>query len=140
MSVEKDAVNVGGALFGTAFGTVLGFCLSQGADYLRMLTGVGKEIDNGIEGCEVLVKRLDENEISFSHVYTGYWDSIRNQVAQYFPNDDLLVTVHRAYQIFDLINFNMDRSNFTAGQAMAKTYLKELLEINLRAKNMMPGL
>lgn len=142
------------ALISTLSGTIIGFLLGLGADYLRrrretiernkfiisILAGVNKEIDSAIERCEMLVRVLEkEDRYSFSHIYTGYWDVLRKEVARYIADNDLLILLHRAYQIFDLVNFNLDRQhindrNLIAGHGMAQTYLKELHEINIQIK------
>jgi hypothetical protein len=102
---------------------------------LEILEAILVEVRLGIKRCETLIQRLEDEEVSFSRIYTGFWDSLRSEVPTYIKNMVELKNLHNIYYIFDLVNFNMNMGNYGAGAAFAKFYRQELYSDFLEVLN-----
>ena len=100
----------------------------QKAKNKYILQGLEKEIEEGIKRCEGLVKFLEESKVSFSRIYTAFWDSAKFELLQNLKDIEILLLLHRIYYRFDLVNFNMEKDRLGAGAAFAKEYIKEIKE------------
>ena len=86
------------------FGAMLGFALSILAEYIRrtwdrrdrcergkqLLSAIVKEVEEGIARCQWLVQARNEGRISFSRIYTAFWDSMKAELAQYIGDPEAL--------------------------------------------------
>jgi len=86
------------------------------------------EIETGMERSNKLAEMAKRGKGSFSRVYVGFWDSLRNQIPLYAFEAEVLKLLHSIYYRFDLINFNMNQGNYGAGGGMARDHLDKLLE------------
>jgi len=124
-------------------GTILGFLLSIVADHVKryrdsldrrrlgkyLASAVVEEIEQGVVRCGYLVSLASEKKVSFSRVYTGLWDSAKNDLSELLLElkaPEALTLVHRVYRSFDLINFNMDRGFYGPAAGFAQHYLGEM--------------
>lgn len=94
----------------------------------NILKGLEKEIEEGIERCEGLIKFLEGNKLSFSRIYTAFWDSSKFELLQNLKDTEILLPLHRIYYRFDLVNFNMEQGRLGAGAAFAKQYIDDIKE------------
>lgn len=129
-----------------AFGFILGFFGSIVIELIRrsfekkdkrdytkkVLQALCKEIEEGINRCEGLIKFADENKGSLSRIYTGLWDSSRSRISESIGDLEVLILLHQIYYRFDLINFNMNNERFLPGAAFARQYFTEI-ETNYRS-------
>jgi len=92
----------------------------------KMLKGLEIEISEGINRCRALIKFRKGKKISFSRIYTAFWDSIKFELSQNLKDVEILRLLHRIYYRFDLVNFNMERDRFGVGAAFAKEYIDEI--------------
>lgn len=125
-----------------AIGAILGFLGTIGVERIRiyweekaqekrnkkMLLALKSEIEEGIERCKALINFANKGKISFSRVYTAFWDSVRFELSQSLKDVEILRLLHRIYYYLDLINFNMERDRFLIGAAFAKEYLVKIEE------------
>ncbi len=100
-----------------------------------ILRGLEKEVEEGIKRCEGLVKFLEESKVSFSRIYTAFWDSAKFELLQNLKDIETLLLLHRIYYRFDLVNFNMEQDRLGAGAAFAKEYIEEIKENYEKLKN-----
>ncbi len=100
-----------------------------------ILRGLEKEVEEGIKRCEGLVKFLEENKVSFSRIYTAFWDSAKFEILQNLKDIEILLLLHRIYYRFDLVNFNMEQARLGAGAAFAKEYIEEIKKNYEKFKN-----
>jgi len=122
------------------FGAILGFVASALNDLLnrywankdqkvyskKLLHAISKEIEEGIERSEWLVKAAKENKFSYSRIYIGLWDSSRTRIAEAVEDTEILKLLHKIYYRFDLINFNMENGRLGPGAAFASDYIDEI--------------
>jgi len=96
----------------------------------QLLKAIIEEVKMGIDRCNGLSKRLDDNppSISFSRVYTGLWDSTLPELSNSIDDLEILRLLNSTYYYFDLVNFNMNRYEFGVGAAFAKDKLQSLKE------------
>ena len=96
----------------------------------QLLKAIIEEVKMGIDRCNGLSKRLDDNppSISFSRVYTGLWDSTLPELSKSIDDLEILRLLNSTYYYFDLVNFNMNRNEFGVGAAFAKDKLEYLKE------------
>ncbi len=94
----------------------------------NILNGLEKEIEEGIKRCEGLIKFLENNKLSFSRIYTAFWDSAKFELLQNLEDIEILLPLHRIYYRFDLVNFNMEQRRLGAGAAFAKEYIDDIKE------------
>lgn len=123
-------------------GATLGFCgilfveakkrswteKDQGEKNKNILKGLEKEIEEGIKRCEGLIKFLEGNKLSFSRIYTAFWDSAKFELLQNLKDIEILLPLHQIYYRFDLVNFNMEQGRLGAGAAFAKEYIDDIKE------------
>jgi len=123
-------------------GALIGFGSSVGIEYIKkylekrdqkeknknILKALEKEIEEGIERSEALIRFLQNKKLSFSRIYIEYWVSTNLILAQHIDDVEILNLLHRIYYRFDLINFNMERNRFGVGAAFAKQYIDEIKE------------
>jgi len=123
-------------------GAILGFCGTffieskkrsweredQKEQIEYILKGLEWEINEGIKRCEGLIGFLKNNKISFSRVYTAYWDSAKSELLKSIRDTEILNILHKIYYHFDLVNFNMDHGRFDRGAAFAKEYIDKIKE------------
>ena len=125
-----------------AIGAVLGFFGAVIMEYIKrcwaekdrkrrnknILKGVEEEIEEGIKRCEGLIKFLEEGKVSFSRIYTVFWDSTKFELSQNLKNIEILLLLHRIYYRFDLVNFNMEKNRLGAGADFAKESIDQIKE------------
>jgi len=94
----------------------------------QLLKAIIEEVKMGIDRCEGLAKRLDNDpqEFSFSRVYTGLWDSTIPELTKSIEDLEIIRLLDSIYYYFDLVNFNMNRNEFGVGAAFAKDKLPKL--------------
>jgi len=92
----------------------------------KLFVAILNEVAEGVERCHGLVEKLDKVEGSFGRIYTAFWDSMRNEIALYIEDIEVLKLLHSIYYRFDLVNFNMEKNRLGAGAAFAKQYLSEM--------------
>jgi hypothetical protein len=134
------------------FGAILGFFFSVLAEYIRrvwdrrerrkrgkeLLAAIVEELEEGVSRCEYLVKARNEKRVSFSRIYIALWDSSVAELSQYIEDlktPEVLRLLHKIYYRFDLINFNMEREQFSVGSAFAEQYLSEIQKNLSELKN-----
>ncbi|MEE9165120.1 MAG: hypothetical protein V3U15_02535 [Nitrospinota bacterium] len=95
-----------------------------------LLTSIIEEVKMGVERCEGLARRLENDppEISFSRIYTGLWDSMAVDLAKCLDDPKIIRLLNSIYYCFDLVNFNMNRNEFGVGAAFAKDKLATIKE------------
>lgn len=130
-------------------GAFIGFGSSVGIEYIKrcwerkdwkkrnknILKALEKEIEEGINRSEGLIRFLKNNKLSFSRIYTEYWASTSSILAQHTNDIEILNLLHRIYYRFDLINFNMEHDRFGVGAAFARDYIDEVKENFKHLKN-----
>ena len=94
----------------------------------KMLKALEIEIKEGINRCKALIKFRKGKKISFSRIYTAFWDSIKFELSQNLKDVEILCLLHRIYYHFDLVNFNMERDRFMVGAAFAKDKIGKIEE------------
>jgi len=133
-------------------GAIIGFILSILAEFIRrkwdrknnqllankIIQALIKEIEEGIERCEGLIRMKKKNQVSFSRVYISFWDSVKLELCKNEKNLELLKILHLIYYRFDLINFNMERNEFAVGASFAEQYISEIKDNLAKAKELLP--
>ena len=92
----------------------------------KLFVAILNEVDEGVNRCHGLVEKLDKDEGSFGRIYTAFWDSMKNEIALYIEDIEVLKLLHSIYYRFDLVNFNMEKNRTGVGAAFAKQYLSEM--------------
>jgi hypothetical protein len=102
----------------------------------QLLSSIVKEIEEGINRCQILIKLLNRKKpkISFSRIYTQFWDSTVADLGRYVEDLEVLKLLHQIYYRFDLINFNMEKNRFGTGARFAKDYFEEIQSNLARVK------
>lgn len=94
----------------------------------RVVESLIVEIEEAIERSRYMVQLHDENQASFSRLYTALWQSTNQRLAGTLSDAATLTLLHRIYYRFDLINFNCESGRPGSGGAFAKKYLSEVEE------------
>ena len=129
---------------GVIVGAILGFASSTAAECIRrhldqrdrrkrrkqLLSGIVKEIEEGIDRCQTIVHFRDIDRSSLSRIYTAFWESTIAELLQHIEDPEVLGLLHSIYYRFDLVNFNMEKDRFGSGAAFASQYLEEI-QVNL---------
>ena len=129
---------------GVIVGAVLGFLSAVLAEGIRrtrdrhdrdkygklLLSVIVKEAEVGIDRCQAIVKLADKGRLSYSRIYTGFWDSTRGELLQYIEDTEVLGLLISIYYHFDLVNSNLELERIDAGVAFARQYLEEM-QVNL---------
>ncbi len=102
-------------------------CINKRIYRSKLYSSIINEISEGISRCNYLIKSLSEDTLSFSRIYTKYWDSMVSDIIN-IKDIKTLLKLHNIYRNFDLINFNMNRGEFGIGAAHAKIHIDEINE------------
>lgn len=94
----------------------------------KLLQALCTEIEEGIKRCNHIVNIRQQKKISFSRIYVALWDSAKIRISEVVEDLEVLRLLHQIYYRFDLINFNMEREEFSVGSAFAKEYIAEIKE------------
>ena len=124
------------------FGAILGFAISElhsGIQCyrdnkekerrgLKLMEACSVEISEGIKRCKYYIKcnKSAKRVKSYSRIYTAFWDSSKNQIADTIKDIELFGNLHQIYYHFDLINFNMEKDRLGVGQTFAEENIKEI--------------
>jgi len=92
----------------------------------NLFTALLIEIETGMNRATGLVRMISEEKISFSRIFTPFWESAIGDLINLVKDENVIRPIFVLYYRFNLINFNMDQMRFGSGAAFAETYIVEM--------------
>ena len=105
----------------------------------KIVRGLVKEIEEGVERVRTLVKMRNAQKVSLSRIYTALWQSTNQRLASTLADDETLTLLHGIYYRFDLINFNCEMGRPGVAGAFAADYLPTIEADLAKLKNADPA-